>query len=168
MGPRGSLVADTQRQLPWKSALSRNTFSRTRHGPGWPSSGKGRATGLTHRWCTIRAKAGEAISENLSGLLAPGTTCSFSPTGVRILRMTQPSVEEDPGVQTRLLPVEDRQIVVRQLNDTQLLLLGRETQLLVKESTPSERKLKATGILMDLLEAAIVQEEDVEYIRDMI
>jgi hypothetical protein len=82
--------------------------------------------------------------------------------------MTQPSVEEDPGVQTRLLPVEDRQIVVRQLNDTQLLLLGRETQLLVKESTPSERKLKATGILMDLLEAAIVQEEDVEYIRDMI
>lgn len=75
---------------------------------------------------------------------------------------------EDPGIETRLLPLEDRQIVVRQLNETQLLLLGREARLLAQDRVDGDRKLKAAGTMMDLFEAAIVQEEDVDFVRDMV
>ena len=62
---------------------------------------------------------------------------------------------EDPGKETRLVLVKDRNIVVRQLNDAQLLLLGREA------------RLASVGRIFDLLESAVVQEEDREYLMDL-
>jgi hypothetical protein len=74
---------------------------------------------------------------------------------------------EDPGKETRLVPVKDRNIVVRQLNDAQLLLLGREARLAAKEDTDQNRRLASVGRIFDLLESAVVQEEDREYLMDL-
>ena len=74
---------------------------------------------------------------------------------------------EDPGKETRLVLVKDRNIVVRQLNDAQLLLLGREARLASREDTDQSRWVASVGRIFDLLESAVVQEEDREYLMDL-
>jgi hypothetical protein len=78
--------------------------------------------------------------------------------------MTNP---EDPGKETRLVDVKGRSIVVRQLNDAQLLLLGREARLASRETTNQDRKLSGIARVFDILESAVVQEEDREYLMDL-
>jgi hypothetical protein len=73
----------------------------------------------------------------------------------------------DIGVETRLVPIGDRQIVVRQLIDAQYVLLGREAKVVGDANSDGERKLKAVSRIMDLLESAVVQEEDREYLIDL-
>jgi hypothetical protein len=73
----------------------------------------------------------------------------------------------DPGRDTRLVPVKDRNVVVRQLNDAQLLLLAREARLAQREDTENQRRLTAVGRIFDLLESAVVQGEDREYLMDL-
>lgn len=74
---------------------------------------------------------------------------------------------EDPGKDTRLVPVKGRNVVVRQLNDAQLLLLGREARLAAKDDTEQSRRLAAVGRIFDLLESAVVQMEDKDYLMDL-
>lgn len=78
--------------------------------------------------------------------------------------MTTP---QDPGKETRLVPVKGRNVVVRKLNDAQLLLLAREARLAQREDTEKQRRLVAVGRLFDLLESAVVQEEDRDYLMDL-
>jgi hypothetical protein len=78
--------------------------------------------------------------------------------------MTTP---EDPGKETKLVDVKGRNIVVRQLTDAQLLLLGREARLASKENTDPNRKLSGIARVFDILESAVVQEEDREYLMDL-
>jgi hypothetical protein len=78
--------------------------------------------------------------------------------------MTTP---EDPGKETRLVPVRDRNIVVRQLIDTQLFLLSREARLASREDTDPQRRMVAIARIFDILESAVVQEEDREYLMDL-
>jgi len=78
--------------------------------------------------------------------------------------MTNPS---DPGKETRLVDVKGRNIVVRQLLDAQLLLLGREARLASKDDIDNARRLTAVGRIFDILESAVVQEEDREYLLDL-
>lgn len=73
----------------------------------------------------------------------------------------------DIGVETRLVPVGTRQIVVRQLKDAQYVLLGREAKVIGDNSSDGERKMKAVSRIMDLLESAVVQEDDREYLIDL-
>ena len=73
----------------------------------------------------------------------------------------------DPGRETRLLEIKGRQIVVRQLKDVQMLMLLREAQLMQREDVETTRKLLATTRMMDVLESAIVQDEDKEYLTDL-
>lgn len=73
----------------------------------------------------------------------------------------------DPGRDTRLVDVKGRNIVVRQLNDAQLLLLAREARLAQREDTEDQRRLTAVGRIFDLLESAVVQEEDRDYLMDL-
>jgi hypothetical protein len=70
----------------------------------------------------------------------------------------------DLGVDTRLVPVGDRQVVVRKLTEAQLGLMGREAGILSDSRAENARKLKAIGRVMDLLEQAVVQEDDREFI----
>jgi hypothetical protein len=74
---------------------------------------------------------------------------------------------EDPGKETRLVDVRGRNIVVRQLNDAQLLLLGREARLAGREDTDNARRLSGVARIFDILESAVVQEEDREYLMDL-
>jgi hypothetical protein len=73
----------------------------------------------------------------------------------------------DPGRDTRLVDVKGRNVVVRQLNDAQLLLLAREARLAEREGTDNQRRLMAVGRIFDLLESAVVQDEDREYLMDL-
>lgn len=78
--------------------------------------------------------------------------------------MTSP---EDPGKETQLVPVKGRNIVVRQLTDAQLLLFGREARLASKNDTDPERRLSGIARIFDILESAVVQDEDREYLMDL-
>ncbi len=78
--------------------------------------------------------------------------------------MTNP---EDPGKETRIVPIQGRNIVVRQLNDAQYLLLGRDARLASREDTEGAKRLAAIGRIFDILESAVVQEEDREYLLDL-
>jgi len=73
--------------------------------------------------------------------------------------MTAPSV---PTVD-----VKGRDVAVQQLNDAQLLLLAREARLAQRESTDKQRRLEAVGRIFDLLESAVIQDEDREYLMDL-
>jgi len=78
--------------------------------------------------------------------------------------MTEPV---DLGTPTRLIEVKGRQIVARKLNDLQLMLLAREAKKLTKENQTGEDKLAAVARILDLLEASVVQAEDVQYLIDL-
>lgn len=73
----------------------------------------------------------------------------------------------DPGRDTRLVDVNGRNVVVCQLNDAQLLLLAREARLAQREDTENQRRLTAVGRIFDLLESAVVQDEDRDYLMDL-
>jgi len=73
--------------------------------------------------------------------------------------MTAPSV---PTVD-----VKGRDVAVQQLNDAQLLLLAREARLAQREGTDKQRRLEAVGRIFDLLESAVIQDEDREYLMDL-
>lgn len=73
----------------------------------------------------------------------------------------------DPGKETRLVDVKGRNVVVRQLLDAQLLLLAREARLAQRDDTDSQRRLVAVGRIFDLLESAVVQQEDRDYLMDL-
>lgn len=78
--------------------------------------------------------------------------------------MTTP---EDPGKETKIVDVKGRHVVVRQLTDAQLLLLGREARLASKEETDPGRRMSGIARVFDILESAVVQEEDREYLMDL-
>lgn len=78
--------------------------------------------------------------------------------------MTTP---EDPGKDTRIVDIKGRNVVVRQLTDAQMLLLSREGRLASKEGTEPTRRVAAIARIFDILESAIVQEEDREYLMDL-
>lgn len=74
---------------------------------------------------------------------------------------------EDAGRETRLIEIKGRQVVVRKLQDVQILFLTREAQILTRPGVPKERLLLGATRLMDILESAIVQDSDREYVTDL-
>lgn len=77
--------------------------------------------------------------------------------------MTNP----DPGRETRLVSVQGRNVVVRQLIDTQLMLLNRGARLLQRDDLERESKLATVDRMLTILESAVVQAEDLEYLEDL-
>jgi hypothetical protein len=75
---------------------------------------------------------------------------------------------EDPGRETRLVEVRDRQVVVRMPEEAQLMLLARESRLLQREGVDSARKVAGAARLFDVLESMVVQDEDREWLSDLI
>ena len=73
----------------------------------------------------------------------------------------------DPGHETRPVKIKDRQVETRKLKDAQLLLMNREAQLVTRTDLPMDRRLKGAATLMDLLESAIVQESDRQWLTDL-
>jgi hypothetical protein len=78
--------------------------------------------------------------------------------------MTQP----DPGRDTRVINVKGRSIVVRQLLDAQAILMMREARTLQRDDVDIDRKFKGVERLFNILETAIVQQDDRDYLTDLI
>ena len=75
---------------------------------------------------------------------------------------------DDSGRDTRVIDIKGRQIVVRQLKDIQIMMLTREAQILSREdSVDLQRRLLAATRLVDILESAIVQTVDRQYVTDL-
>jgi hypothetical protein len=79
--------------------------------------------------------------------------------------MTQTS--PDPGRETRLVEVKGRQIVIRQLTEMQMLLLAREARKVSNPNGDGTTRMNSAARIMDILESAVVQPEDVEYLIDL-
>jgi hypothetical protein len=73
----------------------------------------------------------------------------------------------DPGRETRLVDLKGREIVVRELKDAQQLLIQREAQILQREDVGKERKVVAVGRIYDILESAVVQPGDLDYVTKL-
>lgn len=75
--------------------------------------------------------------------------------------MTEPVT--DNGRPTRLVPVNGRQIVVRQLIDTQMVHLLRHSRILQKDDVAVKDKLDSVERIFAILETMIVQQDDRDY-----
>jgi hypothetical protein len=74
----------------------------------------------------------------------------------------------DPGRETKLVPIGGRNIVVRELTDAQMALLMRESDILKRKDIDTERKLKTVSLMFKVLQSAVVQEEDREFVDEQI
>ena len=73
----------------------------------------------------------------------------------------------DNGTDTRLVDIKGRTVVIKQLKDGQLLLLGRDQRKLEDpQITDAEKMSTAIGVL-DMFEASIVQPSDREYVMGL-
>ena len=76
--------------------------------------------------------------------------------------------EPDGGLQTRILDLKGRSIVVRELKDAQLILMAREARKLQRSDVANADKITSVGYMFDILESAVVQEEDRKYLIDLV
>ena len=72
----------------------------------------------------------------------------------------------DPGTDTRIVPINGRSIVVRQLRDAQLTLLAREAKEIQRGDRT--RQMDAAARMFNILESAVVQDSDREFLLDEI
>lgn len=92
---------------------------------------------------------------------AIGCKLSFGSSSISV--MTNP----DPGRATRIISVQGRNIVIRQLIDTQLMLLNRGARLLQREDQDAESKSATVDRMLTILETAVVQPEDLGYLESL-
>jgi len=64
--------------------------------------------------------------------------------------------------------VAGREISVRELNETQMMLLMREGQILRSEKTETDRRLKAIVTVLDVVESSIQDAEDLEFVMGLV
>jgi hypothetical protein len=63
--------------------------------------------------------------------------------------------------------VRDRSIVVRQLIDTQMILLAREAKILQRDDVSIERKMDGLDRMFRILETAVAQPSDREFLEEL-
>lgn len=78
--------------------------------------------------------------------------------------MTEPIT--DSGRQTRVVPLNGRQIVVRELVDTQMVHLMRHSRILQKSDVPNDAKMDSVDRIFKILKTMVVQPEDQAYLVD--
>lgn len=66
----------------------------------------------------------------------------------------------------RFASILDREVEVRPLNETQLALLAREAGRLTRGNLDGRGAVMAVARMMDLMEKAVVQPEDVEWLTE--
>lgn len=78
--------------------------------------------------------------------------------------MTTP---EDPGRKTQIVDVRGRNIVIRQLVDTQMFLLARWSRLLQRDDIEGDAKLELIDRMFTVLESVVVQDSDRAFLTDL-
>lgn len=76
-------------------------------------------------------------------------------------------VPTDAGRETRIVPVQGRNIVVRRLIDAQLMQLNHEAELLQRDDIGIDRKRKGMDRMFRALLSVVVQPSDQEYMEDL-
>ncbi len=61
-----------------------------------------------------------------------------------------------------------REISVRELNETQMMLLMREGQILRSDKAETDRRLKAIVTVLDVVESSIQDADDLEFIMGLV
>jgi hypothetical protein len=77
--------------------------------------------------------------------------------------MTNP----DPGRETQIVDIHGRNVVIKRLIDTQVMLLAREAKVLQRDDIGMDRKLDGIDRMFAILESVIVQAEDKKYTQDL-
>ena len=73
-------------------------------------------------------------------------------------------MEDDAGVQTRLVPVGDRTIVVKKLTKIQMALMLRGTRVL-RGNSSEDQKAEVVDEILDILESVVVSTEDKVFVK---
>lgn len=70
--------------------------------------------------------------------------------------------------ETRKVPVNGRDILVRQITDAQAGMMLRDSRRLQREDVANEEKVKATARMFNILESVVIGEADRDYLEDEI
>ena len=73
----------------------------------------------------------------------------------------------DPGRETQIVDIKGRQVVIRMLSDAQIALLSREAKIL-QGNAEGDRKFTGVTRMFNILESMVVQEEDKDYLNNLI
>lgn len=82
----------------------------------------------------------------------------------KITGMTEPNFRER---ETRVVPINGRSIVIRQLADTQMIHLMRHARILQKEDVSIPTKLESVERMFTILKKMVVQDSDRDYLTDL-
>lgn len=69
--------------------------------------------------------------------------------------------------ETRTITLGGRELEVKRLKDTQLLLMTHEAKVVARPGVEPDRVLEASSRLVDMLESAIIKPEDRGYFIDL-
>jgi hypothetical protein len=72
----------------------------------------------------------------------------------------------DPGKETRIIDILERSIVVRELTEGQMLVLSRYADQASSDRTDPRTKVAAVSKMLTVLEQAVVQAEDRQFLED--
>lgn len=75
--------------------------------------------------------------------------------------------EAIPERPIRTVSVQGRDVTVRKLVDTQLLLMAREAKILSREDVEMDRKLAGIDRMFDILESAVDDDGEREYLESL-
>jgi hypothetical protein len=73
----------------------------------------------------------------------------------------------DPGRETQIVLVRDRNVVIRQLIDTQRMLIARWAVMLQRDDVTGAQKLDLLNKMFNTLESVVVQQEDRDYLEEL-
>lgn len=73
----------------------------------------------------------------------------------------------DPGRETQIVDVHGRNIVIKRLVDTQVMLLAREAKILQRDDISVDRKLDGIDRMFAILESVVVSQPDKDYMNQL-
>jgi hypothetical protein len=63
--------------------------------------------------------------------------------------------------------VKDRQVPIRKINETQMMVMVREARVLSSNRQETERRLRSMAIMIDIIESCLVDPEDQEWLMGL-
>ena len=66
-----------------------------------------------------------------------------------------------------IVTIKDRDVPIKKLNETQMMLLVREARVLRSDSQSMERKLRGIAFMLDIVESALINPEDQEWLMGL-
>lgn len=81
--------------------------------------------------------------------------------------MTEAITAPEPEVETRLVPIHGRDILVKRIGETQLMQLNHEAAVLQRDDLTAARLQKGLDRVYRTLTSTVVKEEDSDFLQDL-